>query len=217
MSFKSIVQARFLIAAAVALFSVTPGHAEIVTMTFSGSVDLSQSTGAVDGISPSAGLMASGSLSFDPSTLTLTTNGTAMAYPYQVYAGPATFTATVDSKTYSATSLLNFYMSNALLAGPFVRFEAQAVSTNGFFIDLNSSSSTPLFGNPDDPGSFFSQQISGEFLLSPDSSESPKLVFDPATINVSAVPEPSTWAMMIFGFFAIGFMAYRKKAALRFA
>jgi hypothetical protein len=29
--------------------------------------------------------------------------------------------------------------------------------------------------------------------------------------NVSAVPEPSTWAMMILGFFGIGFMAYRKR------
>jgi hypothetical protein len=33
------------------------------------------------------------------------------------------------------------------------------------------------------------------------------------------VPEPSTWAMMILGFFGIGFMAYRRKSkpALRFA
>jgi len=28
---------------------------------------------------------------------------------------------------------------------------------------------------------------------------------------VAAVPEPSTWAMMILGFFGLGFMAYRKK------
>jgi len=29
--------------------------------------------------------------------------------------------------------------------------------------------------------------------------------------TVSAVPEPSTWAMMILGFFSIGFMAYRQR------
>jgi hypothetical protein len=29
--------------------------------------------------------------------------------------------------------------------------------------------------------------------------------------NVSAVPEPSTWAMLILGFMGIGFMAYRRK------
>jgi hypothetical protein len=28
----------------------------------------------------------------------------------------------------------------------------------------------------------------------------------------SAVPEPSTWAMMIFGFIGVGFMAYRRKS-----
>jgi len=27
----------------------------------------------------------------------------------------------------------------------------------------------------------------------------------------SAIPEPSTWAMMILGFFGVGFMAYRRK------
>jgi hypothetical protein len=30
--------------------------------------------------------------------------------------------------------------------------------------------------------------------------------------NVSAVPEPSTWAMMILGFFGLGFVAYRRKS-----
>jgi hypothetical protein len=30
----------------------------------------------------------------------------------------------------------------------------------------------------------------------------------------AAVPEPSTWAMMILGFFGVGFMAYRKKNGL---
>jgi PEP-CTERM motif-containing protein len=31
--------------------------------------------------------------------------------------------------------------------------------------------------------------------------------------TVSAVPEPSTWAMMILGFLGVGFMAYRRKQA----
>jgi hypothetical protein len=33
----------------------------------------------------------------------------------------------------------------------------------------------------------------------------------------AAVPEPSTWAMMILGFFGLGFMAYRKNSAVRLA
>jgi len=46
----------------------------------------------------------------------------------------------------------------------------------------------------------------------------------PAVLNISlpltAVPEPSTWAMIILGFAGIGFMAYRRKdkqAGFRFA
>jgi hypothetical protein len=34
----------------------------------------------------------------------------------------------------------------------------------------------------------------------------------PGIGNVSAVPEPSTWAMMILGFAGVGFMAYRQKS-----
>ena len=32
------------------------------------------------------------------------------------------------------------------------------------------------------------------------------------SIQVNAVPEPSTWAMLILGFAGIGFMAYRRKS-----
>lgn len=40
-----------------------------------------------------------------------------------------------------------------------------------------------------------------------------------ATLTVSAVPEPSTWAMLILGFLGLGFLAYRRqsKAALQAA
>jgi hypothetical protein len=45
------------------------------------------------------------------------------------------------------------------------------------------------------------------------------MAFFSTTISMSAVPEPSTWAMMILGFAAVGFMAYRRKSkvALRLA
>jgi len=32
-------------------------------------------------------------------------------------------------------------------------------------------------------------------------------------VSISAVPEPSTWAMMVLGFAGLGFMAYRRKSA----
>jgi hypothetical protein len=48
----------------------------------------------------------------------------------------------------------------------------------------------------------------------------PLFLIDNTQINVFAVPEPSTWAMMILGFCGLGFMAYRRKQngpALRIA
>ena len=30
-------------------------------------------------------------------------------------------------------------------------------------------------------------------------------------LGVAAVPEPSTWAMMLLGFLGVGFMAYRRR------
>lgn len=36
-------------------------------------------------------------------------------------------------------------------------------------------------------------------------------LLDDVRLDVSAVPEPSTWAMMILGFFGVGFMAYRRR------
>jgi hypothetical protein len=37
------------------------------------------------------------------------------------------------------------------------------------------------------------------------------------SVTISAVPEPSTWAMMILGFAGVGFMAYRRRSQLRVA
>lgn len=53
------------------------------------------------------------------------------------------------------------------------------------------------------------------FSINPDGSYLP----DNGTFAVAAVPEPSTWAMMILGFAGVGFMAYRRKSrpAFRFA
>lgn len=33
--------------------------------------------------------------------------------------------------------------------------------------------------------------------------------------NVAAVPEPSTWAMMMLGFCGLGYMAYRRKSQIK--
>jgi hypothetical protein len=50
-------------------------------------------------------------------------------------------------------------------------------------------------------------------VFTPTTTDGPFIQFDNIGINnVSAVPEPSTWAMMILGFAGIGFMSYRRKS-----
>jgi hypothetical protein len=50
------------------------------------------------------------------------------------------------------------------------------------------------------------------FSINPDGS----YLRDNGTFAVAAVPEPSTWAMMILGFAGVGFMAYRRKSKSAF-
>jgi len=38
-----------------------------------------------------------------------------------------------------------------------------------------------------------------------------------AVVGRALSPEPSSWAMMILGFFGLGFLAYRNKSTLRLA
>jgi PEP-CTERM motif len=56
---------------------------------------------------------------------------------------------------------------------------------------------------------------SGELLLyyfDENASDNTQFVTATVTTGVSAVPEPSTWAMLLLGFAGIGFMAYRRKS-----
>ena len=71
------------------------------------------------------------------------------------------------------------------------------------FTQLSGSGPDLFTGNPGDPiftlGSF---NLANPFLGQN----------DVLTIStVAAVPEPSTWAMMVLGFAGVGFMAYRRK------
>jgi hypothetical protein len=75
--------------------------------------------------------------------------------------------------------------------------------TSSAALALSDGSGTNAFGQPNQV--YFSADIStpngiGGFNTGPVGA-------------VSAVPEPSTWAMMILGFFGVGFMAYRRKGA----
>jgi hypothetical protein len=51
----------------------------------------------------------------------------------------------------------------------------------------------------------------GDANFNPQEAFAKNLVTGQFTLT-AAVPEPSTWAMMILGFAGVGFMAYRRKS-----
>ncbi|MBR0697805.1 PEP-CTERM sorting domain-containing protein [Bradyrhizobium lablabi] len=77
------------------------------------------------------------------------------------------------------------------------QFAAEGVKANGC---QNLTDCNRYFTFTADPG----EQITGFSMSS--SSNSFEIT------NISAVPEPTTWAMMILGFLGLGFLGYRKSA-----
>ena len=97
-----------------------------------------------------------------------------------------------------------------------------------YFFDFFSGGAFAASTKPDGSGnlfSFFGDQLfsgpssspiflTGSFPLYSAFSPGP----DPdALLTVTAVPEPSTWAMMILGFAGVGFMAYRQRKSAMLA
>jgi hypothetical protein len=96
------------------------------------------------------------------------------------------------------------------------RFEAAAFAfddpTHGMQLAVSSILTTgiPFPKSISDPFTYTPQNgdiVGGAFLFG---SERLDLTASSVSLSVSAVPEPSTWAMMILGFAGVGFMAHRR-------
>jgi hypothetical protein len=83
----------------------------------------------------------------------------------------------------------------------------------------NTPTGGPLYQNSENLGFAF---LGGPINFDPNASgiytfdlklfSAENLQLGDVSIQVNAVPEPSTWAMLILGFAGIGFMAYRRKS-----
>ena len=111
---------------------------------------------------------------------------------------------TVDAVTgevggLTIAGVTNFYLSNNLVypAG------LTQISTDGFAFVTDSGVDVDIF-------SFFGQGTppSGNAY-----GEYTSIGFGVGTFAMTPVPEPSTWAMMTFGFAGLGLLAYRKAKA----
>lgn len=110
-------------------------------------------------------------------------------------------------------SLLNTH-SLLTITGPGGSF---AVDPTTYF-GGNKPDGGPFYQNSENlgfaifPGLNFNPNVSGIYTLDLKLFSAENRQLGDVSIQVNAVPEPSTWAMLILGFAGIGFMAYRRKS-----
>jgi hypothetical protein len=138
---------------------------------------------------------------------------------------PLSGTIGSQSYTYNGPTLGSFSPSNGNFPGPY-NYEISCLSGVSAnlcgpltFTATGATSSHPfVIGAPiDSKGDFPGIPVAfvGDLSVTIDGVTNTGLVGSELT---TAVPEPSTWAMMIVGFMGLGFLAYRKKNSIpRFA
>lgn len=122
----------------------------------------------------------------------------------------ATYNATTSSVYDNELSVNSFVLAtNNPFAWPYINFAFSvpltSYGTNFLVVDVNLPAEQVSFECSDSLCELGSRFMTGGSAFS---------------TPVGGIPEPSTWAMMILGFFGVGFMAYRRKnqgAALRLA
>jgi hypothetical protein len=123
----------------------------------------------------------------------------------------------------SGVSLLGLQVSTGQTLGSISEGDADALEGGYVTIDLNSTAiallnsaqgASFLFGGRTNDSATSSNFVFGDFFgdPAPAGTPAPELILNAADPSISAVPEPSTWAMMILGFAGVGFMAYRGKS-----
>jgi hypothetical protein len=175
----------------------------------------------------------SGTLATDPTSATLnnystgnftinSVNGTAFPAPDYLSSntiggsttggGTLTIDVTVTGLTQSLPLFLSAFGSNVLNGGLTLTEQTYLDTANGIF------ATTTLLGSQTFTGGGFTTQYANVGNVSSPFSITEVYTISGtgagnfnANIDVSAVPEPSTWAMLILGFLGVGFTAYRRK------
>jgi hypothetical protein len=162
------------------------------------------------------------------SALTLSSNAQADTLLYNFSDGVTTFTFSLDSNpttvlsgfanfevaaaTNSAQPILVDFFSDALAGGiQFLNPDASSIS--------NSNGVLAYTGDVLFTGSTIAPSLitTGTFDLLGFGANTSSATLTVTDTTVGAVPEPSTWAMMILGFFGIGAMTYRRRKSAMLA
>jgi hypothetical protein len=152
------------------------------------SIDAPSSNHVVSGAI--VGTETNGDVSFS-SVLSLKLDGTALpagtGFTVDTYTAPGANCGTCFAPGIGVISSLKPQDNNFLIFGP----------SNYFYIIPWPNGSMQIATQFMGPQGYF-DYYNGQFAAS--------------NLSVSAVPEPSTWAMMLLGFVGLGFMTYRRKA-----
>jgi hypothetical protein len=204
---RSSVVALVLMELAIA--SVPAKAAEV---TFTGYTD-----GCFDCVSPAANPALSfvpfKGLSFGDSTFSKTTTGDTLVLnsspSFSNFNNFGSFNLTSAGFDYTGDTfslLVSFTLPSTTPAGELVTANLSGTvvnkSSSGITIDFDNTPHAFTFSG----GSGF-LTVNDISLLAPGSSA-------PVIGTITAVPEPSTWAMMILGFCGLGFLAYRRKSGV---
>jgi hypothetical protein len=209
-----------------------PADAAAITFNFTATFSSVQDTGDVSSLPDlAAGLVVgqtiSGSFAYDTSVvagyndgISASYNGAALSATLPsgvVSSGPSTTTTTIQHNAPADQLFLSAGLISPGSVGPFfvVLGAVQLYDPTGTAfssVDLPTSIDLNTFSSKT-----YSVQESAYYIYSvaPDFNEGfigrRFINFDLTSLSV-AVPEPSTWAIMILGFAGVGFMAYRRKS-----
>jgi hypothetical protein len=159
---------------------------------------------------------ADGSGDYETATVDLNCAGTCAAGNYLYNQGISSFSLTVNSNIPILTLSNSTPGISPLGYNDYLTLDNAGQVTNWFLLLYANSSGAEIYtlGHDISPPSNCNIPTGcGTQEQGYDSAGSILNNFaNPGTWMASAVPEPSTWAMMFLGFAAIGFMAYRRKS-----
>lgn len=172
-------------------------HAGLVTETYD--FTLGDFRDILAGVSPPiAAITGSVTVTFDP---TITTHNNTTAIVINSLSGPVVDSPVGFFAGQIGTSFFVTIGGTAAGVGTFIP------GSNDFLVSLQFANAGDL-GNPHLFVNAFGLGSAYAVTTNPTSA------FYATTGSVSAVPETSTWAMMVLGFTGVGFMAYRRKSKL---
>jgi hypothetical protein len=179
------------------------GSASAEILTYDVNMDFDPSTGLGG---PGVGTIT-GSLTVDTGTPTVTsfslTESTNTTTTFGGGFGSPTYTTLTFDNNSALSSVSTGQQTDEFSGNPFlfVRVQSTLSLLDGIEIGPSFQFDFPIAGGSVQPGNFDSITSENHYL------------FGTVTPAISsAVPEPSTWAMMLFGFAGVGVIAYRRKS-----